>query len=234
MWGRCTKAIKNRIEKLGTYETIEETNDIIELMKAIKVQVFDANEKKHPSLRMVLAWRKPCSCHQCEDEDLIDYYWRFVGMVEMVESSYGDLKPKDDNKLERRKFILMMFMEGVDKKQCGYLLKNLETDYSLGSKDVYPDGIESALQVLTLYSERALKKKKKKKKMNVLQAGGTCWECGSTEHYKKDCPKYLAKLEKKGKKGASLAQVKAELEQELSRRGAGFEDDGDTSNSNDF
>ena len=78
----------------------------------------------------------------------------------MVESSYGDLKPKDDDTLERRKFILVMFMDGVDKKQYGHLLKNLETDYSLGSKDAYPEGIEDALQILILFSQKALKKKK--------------------------------------------------------------------------
>ena len=80
---------------------------------------------------MVLAWTKLCNCKQQEDEDLIDYYRRFVGLIEMVELSYRALKPKDDDTLERRKFILMMFMEGVDKKQYGHLLKNLETDYSL-------------------------------------------------------------------------------------------------------
>ena len=161
IWGRCTKSMKNRIEKLGGYESIEENISVIELLRAIKKQVFDANDRKHPSLRMVLAWRKLCDCKQQEDEDLIDCYRRFVGLIEMVELSYGDLKPKDDDTLERRKFILMMFMEGVDKKQYGHLLKNLETDYSLGSKDVYPEGIEDALQILTLFSEKALKKKEK-------------------------------------------------------------------------
>ena len=53
-------------------------------------------------------------------------------------------------------------MDGADEKQCGHLMKSLETDHSLGKVDVHPDGIESALQVLILYSEKALKKKKKK------------------------------------------------------------------------
>ena len=88
----------------------------------------------------------------------------------MVELSYGDHKPKDDDTLKRRKFILMMFIEGVDKKQYGYLLKKLETGYSLGSKDVYPEGIKDALQILTLFSEKALKRKKKKQ-VTMVQAG---------------------------------------------------------------
>ena len=111
-------------------------------------------------------------------------------------------------------------MEGVDKKQCGYSLKNLETDCSLGSKNIYPDGIESALQVLMLCSEKALKKKKKKQ-VTMVQARA-CWECGSTEHQKKDCPKYKAKIAKKEKKddntATSLLQAKLELEWELARQ----------------
>ena len=60
VWSRCTKAMKSRIEKLGDSETIEETNNILELMKAIKRQVCNVNEKKHPSLRIILAWKKLC------------------------------------------------------------------------------------------------------------------------------------------------------------------------------
>ena len=63
---------------------------------------------------------------------------------------------------ERRKFIAFMFMDGADKKQYGCLMKSLEMDHSLGKTDVYPDGIESALQVLILHSEKTLKKKKKR------------------------------------------------------------------------
>ena len=182
---------------------------------------------------MVLAWKKLCGCRQYEDEDLIDYYRRFVGLIEMVELSYGNIKPKDDDSLERRKFVSMMFMKGVDKKQCGYLLKNLETDYSLGSKEVYPEGIEDPLQVLIMFSEKALKKKKKKQ-ITMAQARA-CWECGSTEHQKKDCPKYKAKLAKKAKKdddsATSLLQAKLELERELARRDKKDEDDGSDSSS---
>ena len=36
VWGRCTKAMKNRIEKLGSYESMEENNSVIDLLKTIK------------------------------------------------------------------------------------------------------------------------------------------------------------------------------------------------------
>ena len=99
--------MRNRIENRGTFEDIKRDNDVIELLKAIKQQVFDANERKHPSLRMVLAWKKLTGCRQCENEDLIDYYKRFVGMIEMVELSFGNIKPNDDDDddKQRSKFI---------------------------------------------------------------------------------------------------------------------------------
>ena len=61
----------------------------------------------------------------------------------------------------------------------------------------------------------------------MVQAGA-CWECGSTEHHKKDCPKYKAKMAKKDD-NASLLQAKLELEQELAKRNE--EDDGPDSSS---
>ena len=96
----------------------------------------------------------------------------------------------------------------------------METDYSLGSKDVYPEGIEDTLQILILFSEKALKRKKKKQ-VTMVQAGA-CWECGSMDHQKKDCPKQKAKMAKKEKKDDNsatlLLQAKLELEWELARR----------------
>ena len=63
----------------------------------------------------------------------------------------------DDDWIPNPHMLHQMFVDGVDKKQYGYLLKNMETDYSLGNKDdVSPAGIEEALQVLILYSEKKL------------------------------------------------------------------------------
>ena len=114
VYGRCSKAMRNRIEKLETFEEMEEQNDVIQLLQAIKQQIFDANDRKYPSLRMVLAWKKLVSCRQYENEDLIDYYRRFVGMIEMVELSHGNIKPQDDDDEERSEFVAMLFVDGAD------------------------------------------------------------------------------------------------------------------------
>ena len=44
-FGKCTKAMKNCIKKLGIFEDIERDNDAIALLKAIEQQAFDANER---------------------------------------------------------------------------------------------------------------------------------------------------------------------------------------------
>ena len=195
---QCTKTMKNRLEKLGNFETIETANNVVELLKAIKVEIFDANERKHPSLRMALLWKKLAYCKQHDNEDLIDHCKRFVGLIEMFEIAYSNIRPEDDK--ERSKFIAMMFLDGVDKKLHGYLLKDSETDCSLRNKGVYPESIEDALQVLIMFSEKKLRKKGKGKTKEIASSVQTlkCWYCGEEGHSRKTCPKLAAK--KKGKK----------------------------------
>ena len=42
-----------------------------------------------------------------------------------------------------------MFMDAADRRIYDDLMKDLETDHSLGKKDVCPSGIEAALQAST-------------------------------------------------------------------------------------
>ena len=158
-----------------------------------------------------MAWKKLTGCRQCETEDPIDYYKRFVGMIEMVKLSFGNIKPNDDDDdKEQSKFIATMFIQGVDWKQCGYL-KNMETNHSLGNVDVYPNGIESALQVLILYSKKQLKQKKQAENQlerPIVSVG--CWECGSKDHLRHNCEIWKAKNEarlKAKEAGASKCQA---------------------------
>ena len=118
---------------------------------------------------------------------------------------HGGIEPSGTNPdKERSKFIAFLFMDGADEKQHGCLLKNLETDCSLGEKDVHPDGIESALQVLILFSEKRLKKKPAKNFANVNDKG--CWECGSELHQRKDCPVFQMKQMKQFKEEETFVQ----------------------------
>ena len=121
-------------------------------------------------MQAVNAWKNLAKVWQQEDESLVDYYKRFMGMVEMVERTYGKVAPvviaKKNPKYsmqaskildeERDKMLTFLFMDGARKKQYGFLLKDLSNDCAVGNMN-YPDSVEDGLQVLTLYAEKAWK-----------------------------------------------------------------------------
>ena len=85
----------------------------------------------------------------------------------------------------------------------------METDYLLRNMDVYPNGIESALQVLILYSEKQLKQKKQaEKQMEKPIVSVGCWECGSEDHLHHDCEIWKVRNETRLKAKEAQARKK--------------------------
>lgn len=203
--GQCDKPTKNQVETAKEYEAAEVDNDVIAVLKIIKHVATGKNDMKYPSMQALQAWKNLARVRQYESEELLDYYKRFVNMVEVYEEVCADIAPvkvaeknpkykknaEGTMSIERDRLLAAMFLDGTDKKQYGYLLKQLQNDYSLGS-DQYPDDAETALRVLTLYEEQSGKKKKKEYKkedeLSFAQSELKCWECGEVGHRKIDCP----------------------------------------------
>ena len=210
--GQCNKPMKNRVEGASDYDDAEKKRDVLVLLRLIKDIAFDSDEKKYPPMQAAQAWRNLMKVWQQEDEDLVDYYKRFKSMVEMVERAYGAISPEaiaertlgyarnksGTIKEVRGKFLTHIFMDGANKKAFRFLMRDLHNNYALGN-DNYPDTVEDALQVLTLYGERSNKIEKKKGKNDddkstdasfAQQDGKTvvCWRCGKEGHVKKNCP----------------------------------------------
>ena len=213
--GQCDKPMQNQVETASEYEAAEKDNDVVIVLKVIKRIATGTNDMKYPSMQAVQAWKQLARARQSDKEELLDYYKRFVGMVEVYEEVCADIAPvkvaeknpkyktkaKDTMSKERDRMLAAMFLDGVDKKQYVYLLKQLQNDYSLGSNQ-YPEDAETALRVLTLYEEQSGKKKNKGKKeekvnLSFAQGGIKCFNCGKVGHIKKDCPE---KDEKKDEK----------------------------------
>ena len=100
--------------------------------------------------------------------------------------------------MERGKVLACLFMEGVNKKDYGGMLKKLADDYALGAAK-YPETVEAALQVLAVHNEKALRKRQggnaqsetnPTSEMSMAQngRGPQCWKCGKNGHLKRDCP----------------------------------------------
>jgi len=207
VFGCCDKPMQNQVESHPDYEDAMADHDVVTLLRIIKDAAYDANDRKCPAMQAAQAWKNLAFCRQGENESLLDYYTRFVSLVEMVERSYGpvtpeeiakkDVKYKKDKETimarERDRMLAFMFMDGADKQVHGFLLKKLQEDFSLGD-DKYPEDIQKALQVLQLCANKDKRQKKKSSEQEspslsfTQQRGPKCWKCGKCGHVKKDCP----------------------------------------------
>eukprot|EP00977_Amphora_coffeiformis_P008241 scaffold1852_cov170-Amphora_coffeaeformis.AAC.1 len=215
VYGKCDKAMKNRIESQGAYASVEATNDVVGLLQLIKDAAYNSNKKKYPPMQAAMALKRLMMMRQYDNEDVVDYYKRFSSTLEMVDRAYGEITPmvlaqrdqayKADaegvSRAERNKMLAYMFMDGANKKLFGYFMKNMHDDYALGN-DNYPTDVETALQVLLLYQEGTQKKTSKKETWvdeqvdlafaqmtkNDKRKRGLCFKCGKKGHKEADCP----------------------------------------------
>jgi hypothetical protein len=171
---------------------------------------------RYPSMQAARALKGLMMARQQHNEDVIDYYRQFDGLIEMTERTYGEISPvvvakKDKTaysanpdgtvKTEREKMLAYMFMEGAEKKIYASLMKNMRNDHALGNEK-YPETVEEALQVMMLYSEGMHTKKKKDEeklalgyaqisasKRREMMKKGLCFKCGEKGHRAMNCPK---------------------------------------------
>ena len=77
------------------------------------------------------------------------------------------------------------------------VLKRLTDDYAVDQRTKFPVSLEEALEVLTMKESSTVKTKKNVKGKEEVTASfaqigkRACWVCGSEDHVKKACPKWL-------------------------------------------
>jgi len=216
------------LESLSEYKKAEQDSDVKGLLELIKDLVQGTHDKKYPPMQAVAAWRSLTRCWQ-ENDDLVTYHKQFVSLVEVVEKEYGTICPPvlmkknqhygrgtsaakvaEATAEERDRFLAAMFLDGANKSIYGGFLKSIGEDYALGGKQVYPDNVEEALQLLMLQEELRTKKKKNGDddvpKMSFAQFKGKCFKCKKQGHRIKECPEW-DKEKKSEEKPVSGLQV---------------------------
>jgi len=209
VFGQCDEPMKNHLESHDDYEEAVEKYDVVALLRIIKDAAYDANDRKYPSLQAAKALKNLMMCRQGEKETLLAYYTRFISQVEIVERAYGPIAPEEVAKKDKRyaknkddvvqakrdEMLAVLFMEGASKQICGYMLKKLQDDYSLGD-DKYPVNVQQALQVLQLNSKKLKKTDDgERPALAFAQTGPLCWKCGKRGHKRKDCPEQQAQTD---------------------------------------
>jgi hypothetical protein len=126
--GQCTTLdMKNRVESLQGYNSIEANDDVIKLLNGLKELTFKTHAVQYGYWTICQTVRRVLTMRQQDNEPLAEYYKRFTSCVDVAESQWGILVPtaaatnEKNEKTSRDKFISCIFLAGVDTKKYGRL-----------------------------------------------------------------------------------------------------------------
>lgn len=200
--GQCSHSVKNRLVNEKGYDTLEDNDDIVGLLKMLKSMAFSTTGVQHPYWTLQLVLKRLAAINQGPNESMTGYHRRFLAITEVIETQWGPFIPTkleatDGATKARDSMLAMIFLAGADKERYGNLKMELNNSY-LAAKDNYPTSLDATLQLLSHYqdhkigdhfgsdnnSEGATFAQKEKRRLSKVR----CYECNELGHYKRDCP----------------------------------------------
>jgi hypothetical protein len=154
--GQCTLNMKNTVESLQGYDSIEGNDDVIKLLNGLKELTFKAHKVQYGYWTICQTVKRVLTMRQQDNKPLAEYFKRFPSCVDVAESQWGTLVPtaaatnETNEKTSRDKFITCIFLAGVDTKKYGRLRTELNNAYVAGQNN-YPKTVESAVTMLSHY-----------------------------------------------------------------------------------
>jgi hypothetical protein len=198
---QCTrKNMKNKVESLKGYDSIEANDDVIKLLNGLKELTFKTHDVQYGYWTTFQTAAKVLTMRQQENGPLAEYYKSFTSCVDVAESQWGTLVPtaaatnEMDEKTSRDKYITCVLLAGVDTKKYVRLKTKLNNAYVAGQNN-YPKMVESAVTMPSHYmNDKGVhmtdedKGQTDQKRFMQKRKSVTCCKCGKKAHYANKCP----------------------------------------------
>ncbi len=232
---QCQTALKNKLECLPDYQTWEQNDDVVALLKKMKELVYNTEKTQYEPWTQQAVLRTLLTMQQGKKESLSAFYRRWDAQREVTETILGKLIPHKykgesvDNVQEkqRNKLLACIFLGCVSRDTYKDTIDDLNNDFLLGNEN-YPEDPTAMLNFLSnrrgvsggqskavddiqdgiqpvQFSQSGTKKKGK------VSRGppGQCWICDEKGHKAWECPLKMKKEEGKPKVGFSGFQSTA-------------------------
>ena len=174
--GQCSQAVRNRIEAHADWSTINESSDVIELLRLIQTCMMQRQTRKHPIHNIVDNEKTVLNFKQGRRMSDNDYYQRFQDAVDVTEHAGGAVGVQEDRiiaelehvaldpdvpteeertratQIARDKYLAVLFLLNSDKRRYGALITNISNEFVCGN-DTYPTTLTGAYDYIVNYTE---------------------------------------------------------------------------------
>ena len=174
--GQCSQAVRNRIEAHADWSTINESSDVIELLRLIQTCMTQRQTRKHPIHNIVDNEKTVLNFKQGRGMSDNDYYQRFQDAVDVTERAGGAVGVQEDRiiaelehvaldpdvpteeewtratQIARDKYLAVLFLLNSDKRRYGTLITNISNKFVRGN-DTYPTTLTGAYDYIVNYTE---------------------------------------------------------------------------------